>query len=77
MLAHQVLEGEISPNLACAEIGEMNQSLDWPEELSAFGLLAHEQTGHEHIGMTSESVQPEIVHEAQKLLQRELTWKRS
>lgn len=72
IIAGQIVAGEIQPNVGCAKIGEINQYLDWPEELSSFGLLSHDQTGHEYIGITSESVIPEIINAAKELLKLEL-----
>ena len=60
IIAQQILDDEIQPNLGCAKIGEINHHLDWPEELSDFGMISYEQTGHENIGITSESVIPEV-----------------
>jgi hypothetical protein len=72
IIALQIISGEISPNLGCAKIGEINHQLDWPNELSAFGMLSHEQTGHENIGITSNSVIPEIISAAKELMHMEL-----
>ena len=63
---------EIQPNLGCAKIGEINHHLDWPEELSDFGMISDEQTGHENIGITSDSIIPEIISAAKELMQLEL-----
>ncbi len=72
IIAEQIVSGEIQPNEGCSKIGEINHFLNYPKELSAFGLLSHEQTGHENIGITSASVIPEIISVAQKLLEIEL-----
>ncbi|WP_297896449.1 hypothetical protein [Shewanella sp.] len=55
-------------NLGCAKLGEINRDLDWPIELAAFGLLAHEQHDHENIGITAENCIPEIINECTKLV---------
>jgi hypothetical protein len=49
-------------------IGDINQKLDWPDELTGFGMLAHEQYDHENIGITTESCIPEIIDECKKLI---------
>lgn len=67
IIAKDILEGRIQPNDGCAMIGEINFDLDWPTELSSFGMLSHEQTDHESIGITSESVIPEIMSAAKEL----------
>lgn len=68
IIAQRILDGAVDPNSGCAEIGVINQSLQWPDELSVFGLLAHEQCGHEKIGITAAGCIPDIVAEARKLL---------
>ena len=73
IIAQQILDGKIQPNIGCAKIGEINHHLDWPEELSDFGMISHEQTGHENIGITSESVIPEIISAAKVLMQLKLS----
>jgi hypothetical protein len=72
IIADQIATGEIHPNKGCAIIGEINHLLDWPKELSTFGLLSHDQTGHENVGITSESVIPEIISAAKELLKIKL-----
>lgn len=67
-IAKKVLSGDIDPNLGCAKLGEINRDLDWPTELSVFGLLAHEQHDHENIGITAENCVPEIIDECKKLV---------
>ncbi|MGI2142625.1 hypothetical protein RA178_09725 [Shewanella oncorhynchi] len=67
-IAKKILAGDIDPNLGCAKLGEINRDLDWPTELAAFGLLAHEQYDHENIGITVESCVPEIIDECTKLV---------
>jgi hypothetical protein len=73
IIASQILSGEIQPNEGCNLIGEINHYLGWLDELSDFGSLAHNQSGHEHIGITRESVVPEIYSAAKELLKLELT----
>ena len=67
-IAREILSGQIGPNEGCAKIGAINDELNWPDELTHFGALAHEQTGHEHLGITAESCIPEIIEEAKKLI---------
>ncbi len=67
-IAKKILSGEIDPNKGCSLIGDINHELDWPEELSAFGLLAHEQYDHDNIGITAEGCIPEIIDECKKLI---------
>lgn len=69
-IAKKISEGEVQPNVGCAQIGDINRVLDWPPELSAFGLLAHEQYDHENLGITAEGCIPEILAECQTLVAR-------
>lgn len=70
LIAKKILAGEIDTNLGCTKLGEINRDLDWSTELSAFGLLAHEQHDHENIGITAENCIPEIIDECNKLVAR-------
>ncbi len=49
----------------------MCESHGWPDSLSEFGTLAHDQQGHEELGIAAESVVPEILEAARKLLESE------
>ena len=67
-IAASIIAGETSPNDGCSKIGEICQYLGWPKELSAFGLLSHEQYDHENIGITAENCVPEIIAECKLLV---------
>ena len=69
-IARRIVAGEIDPNEGCAGIGRINDKLRLPDELLAFGQLAHEQIGHEHLGMTAENCRPDILAESRKLIER-------
>ena len=69
-IARRIVAGEVDPNAGCAEIGKINDALIWPEELGALGLLAHEQTGHENLGITAENCVPDILTEAKELVEQ-------
>ena len=69
-IAEAILGGQVDPNSGCAKIGEICQRLHWPSELQGFGALAHEQSGHEHIGITAESCVADIIAEATSLVKR-------
>ena len=68
VVAQGILDGIIQPNLGCAELGEINHILDYPSELGALGLLAHEQYDHESLGITAENCIPDIINECKNLL---------
>jgi len=69
-IAKRIVAGEIAPNVGCGEIGDINHALDWPDELAALGMLAHEQHDHENIGITAESCVPDIIEESKKLIDK-------
>lgn len=70
VIAKSILEGQKDPNKGCSELDEINCKLDWPAELSAFALLAHEQYDHEHIGITAENCVSDIKSECKKLIEK-------
>jgi hypothetical protein len=67
-VARQVLEGSVNPNQGCALIAEICERNSWPSELTTFSALAHDQSGHEQFGLTSENTAPLILEECRKLL---------
>ena len=70
-IAQRILAKELPPNEGCAQIGYINHALGWPDVLGPFGLLAHDQYDHEHLGITAENCIPDILSECQKLVLRE------
>jgi hypothetical protein len=67
-IATRVLSGEIDPNMGCNMIAAVAENLDSPTELLAFELLAHEQSGHEDLGITAQSCVPDILVACRELL---------
>ena len=67
-IARRIISGRVNPNDACALLAEVSESLNSPDELSAFEILAHEQYGHEHLGLTAESCEAAIVKECHRLV---------
>ena len=67
-IARDIIRGDKDPNQGCSELGDINHALDWPEELSAFGLLSHEQYDHENLGITAENCVPDIIKECKSLI---------
>ena len=59
-IANSIIKGEINTNKGCSELGELNRDYDWPEELSIFGLLSHEQYDHENLDIWGQSKNSEI-----------------
>ncbi|WP_156087823.1 hypothetical protein [Lysobacter sp. Root667] len=67
-IARRTIAGRVNPNDACTLLVEVNDSLNYPDELSAFSALAHEQYGHEYLGFTAESCAVEIIKECHRLV---------
>jgi hypothetical protein len=67
-VATRVIAGEIQPNLGYNMIAAIAENLDNPRELMGFKLLAHEQSGHENLGITAESCIPDILKACHELL---------
>lgn len=53
-VAKQILAGEMEPNLGCGLIAAISEKINHPSAFLGFTLLAHEQYGHEGLGITSE-----------------------
>jgi len=70
-IAHEVLGGTIDANLGCGLISSIAQSNHYPDYLMGFVLLGHEQYDHEHLGITSESLRPEILQACRELVARQ------
>ena len=66
-IARRVVAGRVNPNDVCSLLAEVSKSLPSVKELHAFELLAHEQYGHEHLGITAESCAVEIIEECRQL----------
>lgn len=67
-IARRIIAGRVNPNDACTLFAEVSDSLNNPDELSAFLALSHEQYGHEYLGYTAESCAAEIVKESHRLI---------
>jgi len=67
-IAKGILEKKIDPNNGCAQISALSQKYNSPHELQIFEILACEQCGHEHIGITSENTIPLIAEACEQLV---------
>lgn len=67
-IASRIIEGKVNPNDACTVLAEISESLGTPKELAQFEILAHEQFGHENIGITTEKCTVGILSECHRLL---------
>jgi hypothetical protein len=72
-VAEAVLSGAVSAPAGCSQIAGICRALNAPKELALFELLAHEQHGHEHIGITAASLEPEIMQACKELVASQLT----
>ena len=59
-IAKEVLGGA-DPHLGCGLVSEISKKLGSPSGLAMFELLAREQSGHEHVGITRSALLPEIL----------------
>jgi hypothetical protein len=69
-IGKSIISKEINPNTGCAQLSELSQENNSPSELQIFELLAHEQYGHEHIGITAENTIPQIIEECENLVNK-------
>lgn len=67
-VASEILDQSIDANLGCGLIATISAKLSSPTELQPFELLAHEQSGHEHIGIQPNELVPLIVQACHELL---------
>lgn len=67
-VAKEVIDGDVSPNLGCGLIAAIGEKLNYPSEFQLFQLIAHEQYGHESLGITSASCIPDILKECHAFL---------
>ncbi len=67
-VAQEVLSGAMDPNLGCGLISSIAEKNNHPSHLMIFVLLGHEQYDHEHLGMTAESLRPEIIDACRELI---------
>jgi len=52
LLAQDILAKSLDANVGCALIASIAAKLRYPELLEAFAALAHDQAGHEHVGIS-------------------------
>lgn len=71
-VAKQVLAGEIEPNMGCGLIAAIGEKINHPSTLLVFTLLAHEQCGHESLGIAAESCVPDILEACRELVAAQL-----
>jgi hypothetical protein len=52
LLAQDILAKSLDANVGCTLIASIAAKLRYPESLEAFAALAHDQAGHEHVGIS-------------------------
>jgi hypothetical protein len=67
-IAEDIVNGNIRPNKGCDLIHSISIDLDRPKELSSFDLLSHEQSGHDHLGITANKLIPDIMSASKELI---------
>jgi hypothetical protein len=58
----------MEPHLGCGLIATIGEKNNYPSQLSMFELLAHEQDGHEHLGITRATTLPHIMNACHELI---------
>ena len=69
-IAHDIVENKFDANKGCEIINNISIQLEYPEELSSFQLLAHEQYGHENIGIYAKDLIPDIKNASVELINK-------
>jgi hypothetical protein len=67
-VAEEVLAGSIGPNVGCPLIASIAAKLSYPSALEPFVVLAHDQEGHDALGITAENCIDDIVHACRYLI---------
>lgn len=67
-IARRIISGRVNPNDGCTLLAKASETLRGPKSLAAFEILAHEQYGHEHLGITAATCAMEILEECHRLV---------
>jgi hypothetical protein len=68
LVSEAIIYGKIGPAKGCSIIGSICSELEWPVILADFGLLCHQLTGHENLGITEKELREDIICSARKLI---------
>lgn len=71
LLAEEVLAGSLGPNAGCELIASIAAKLNYPPALEPFAAIAHDQEGHEALGITADSCIDDIVHACRHLIAKQ------
>jgi hypothetical protein len=69
LLAQDILAKALDANVGCALIASIGAKLRYPESLEAFAAFAHDQAGHEHVGITEADCVDDILDACRAFLQ--------
>lgn len=72
-VAMDILAGSTDPNTGCALIASIAAKLNYPPALVPFTTIAHDQAGHDAIGITAESCIDDILQGCQQLISGQST----
>ncbi len=67
-VAKEIISGKMEPHLGCGLIATVCQKNNYPSQLLVFELLAHEQDGHEHLGINHATTLPHIITACHELV---------
>lgn len=68
LLAQDILSKSLDANVGCALIAAIAAKLRYPESLALFSALAHDQSGHEQVGISSFDCADDIFEACRVLL---------
>ena len=67
-VANEIISGKMEPHIGCGLIATVGEKNNYPAQLEMFHLLAHEQDGHEHLGITKATTLPHIIKACHELI---------
>lgn len=70
ILAQEVLADMVDPYTACALIASISAKLKYSDSLAQFACLAHDQAGHEHVGISAADCVDDIFEACRVLIGR-------
>lgn len=66
--AHDILAKTLDANTGCAQSSSIATKPEYPVVLEVFPALAHDQSGHEHVGISSGDCVDDIFEACRMLL---------
>ncbi len=68
LLAQDILSKSLDANIGCALIASIAAKLHHPESLELFSALAHDQSGHEQVGISTADCVDDVFEACRVLL---------